>query len=107
VVTDNTRFAWRSDLSDIGVSEDGKIFVETTKDGCRTTFIITLIEPFARYEFDVGDRGRRDTGTARLRAGKGCKMIMKKTAPSMRDTKDRAVFRVISRHSKTKEILLL
>jgi hypothetical protein len=56
VVTDNTNFAWRSDLSNVRISEDGKTFVETTQGGYRTTFIITLKEPFSRYEFDMENK---------------------------------------------------
>jgi hypothetical protein len=56
VVTDNANFTWRSDLSDVQVSEDGKTFVETTKGGYQTTFAITLKEPFSRYEFDMENK---------------------------------------------------
>jgi hypothetical protein len=56
LVTDNANFAWRSDLFDVRVSEDGKTFVETTKSGYQTTFVITLKEPFSRYEFDMENK---------------------------------------------------
>ena len=53
VVTDNTNYAWRSDISKIIISNDDKCFSEFTKDGIETKFNITLKEPFVRYEFDL------------------------------------------------------
>ena len=44
--------AWRSDLSKIEVISD-KQFIEYTKDGYPTTFTVTLIEPYRRWEFDM------------------------------------------------------
>ena len=45
VVTDLKDCAWRSDLSRIEILEDGKRFIEYTKDGYPTTFTITVKEP--------------------------------------------------------------
>lgn len=56
VVTDNTIFAWRSDLSKIIVSDDGKKFVEFAKNGFETQFEITLKTPYERYEFDMKNK---------------------------------------------------
>lgn len=53
VVTDLEHCSWRSDLSRIEVLEEGKRFVEYTKDGYPTSFTITTIEPPALYEFDL------------------------------------------------------
>ena len=53
MVTSCTEYAWRSDLSKIEVVEDGKKFVEYTKDGYATEFVVTVFEPYKRYEFDM------------------------------------------------------
>ena len=44
--------AWRSDLSKTEVISDEQ-FIEYTKDGYPTTFTITIIEPYRRWEFDM------------------------------------------------------
>ena len=44
--------AWRSDLCKTEVISD-KHFIEYTKDGYPTTFTVTLIEPYRRWEFDM------------------------------------------------------
>lgn len=44
--------AWRSDLSKTEVISDKK-FVEYTKEGYPTTFTVTLVEPYRRWEFDM------------------------------------------------------
>ena len=44
--------AWRSDLSKTEVISD-KQFIEYTKDGYPTTFIVTLVEPYRRWGFDM------------------------------------------------------
>ena len=44
--------SWRSDLSKVEVISD-KQFVEYTKDGYSTTFTVTLVEPYRRWEFDM------------------------------------------------------
>ena len=44
--------AWRSDLSKTEVISDKK-FIEYTKDGYPTTFTVTLVEPYRRWEFDM------------------------------------------------------
>ena len=43
---------WRSDLSRTEVISDTQ-FIEYTKDGYPTTFIVTVIEPYRRWEFDM------------------------------------------------------
>lgn len=53
VVTDNSNYAWRSDLSRIEVKEGGNFFVEYTKNGYPTEFTVTLKIPHERYEFDM------------------------------------------------------
>ena len=44
--------AWRSDLSKTEVISD-KQFIEYTKDGYPTTFTVTLVDPYRRWEFDM------------------------------------------------------
>ena len=44
--------AWRSDLSKTEVISD-KQFIEYTKDGYPTTFTVTLVKPYRRWEFDM------------------------------------------------------
>ena len=44
--------AWRSDLSKTEVISD-KQFIEYTKEGYPTTFIVTLVEPYRRWGFDM------------------------------------------------------
>ena len=44
--------AWRSDLSKTEVISDTQ-FIEYTKDGYPTTFTVTLVEPYKRWEFDM------------------------------------------------------
>ena len=44
--------AWRSDLSKTEVISD-KQFIEYTKEGYPTTFIVTLVEPYRQWEFDM------------------------------------------------------
>lgn len=43
---------WRSDLSKTKILND-KQFVEYTKEGYATTFTITVLEPYKRWEFDM------------------------------------------------------
>lgn len=56
VVTDNSSYIWRSDLSKIVVAADGNSFTEYTKDNIETQFIITLKKPKERYEFDIKNK---------------------------------------------------
>lgn len=43
---------WRSDLSKTEVINE-KQFIEYTKDGFATTFTVTVVEPYKRWEFDM------------------------------------------------------
>ncbi len=43
---------WRSDLSKTEIISDKK-FIEYTKEGYPTTFTVTLVEPYRRWEFDM------------------------------------------------------
>ena len=44
--------AWRSDLSKTEVINDEQ-FIEYTKNGYPTTFTVTLVKPYRRWEFDM------------------------------------------------------
>lgn len=44
--------AWRSDLSKTEVISDTQ-FIEYTKDGYPTTFTVTLVDPYKRWEFNM------------------------------------------------------
>lgn len=43
---------WRSDLSRTEIIDDSR-FIEYTKEGYGTTFSVTVIEPYKRWEFDM------------------------------------------------------
>lgn len=51
-VTSLDNYFWRSDLSKITCLNE-KQFVEHTKDGFATTFTITCMEEYRRWEFDM------------------------------------------------------
>lgn len=46
---------WRSDLSKTEVINE-KQFIEYTKDGFSTTFTVTIVEPYKRWEFDMENK---------------------------------------------------
>lgn len=52
VVTSLEHYEWRSDLDSIEIVGDGR-FVERTKDGFVTHFVVTAEEPLKRWEFDL------------------------------------------------------
>lgn len=52
IVTSLEDYSWRSDLSRIEVINE-KEFVEYTKEGYATNFVVTLTEPYKRWEFDM------------------------------------------------------
>lgn len=52
-VTSLAEYSWRSDVDRIEVLEDGKRFIEHTKDGYSTEFSITVWEPCKRYAFNM------------------------------------------------------
>lgn len=43
---------WRSDLSRVEAINE-KQFIEYTKEGYPTTFTVTVVEPYKRWEFDM------------------------------------------------------
>lgn len=52
VVLNVAQYTWRSDLSKTEIVSE-KQFIEYTKDGYPTTFTVTLVEPYKRWEFDM------------------------------------------------------
>ncbi|MDD6481787.1 MAG: SRPBCC family protein [Lachnospiraceae bacterium] len=52
MVLDVEGYTWRSDLSRTEVVNE-KQFIEYTKEGYPTTFTVTLVEPYKRWEFDM------------------------------------------------------
>ncbi len=52
VVTAVKDYSWRSDLSRTEIINE-KQFIEYTKEEYPTTFTITAIEPYKRWEFDM------------------------------------------------------
>ncbi len=52
VVTAVEHYTWRSDLSRTERVNERQ-FIEYTKEGYPTTFTVTVIEPYKRWEFDM------------------------------------------------------
>lgn len=52
IITDNTNYLWRSDLSKIEIVDD-KHFIEYTKKNYPTFFTITSKKKFKEYKFDL------------------------------------------------------
>lgn len=52
IVTSLEEYQWRSDLSKIEILNE-KQFIEYTKDGFATKFMITVCEPYKLWEFDM------------------------------------------------------
>lgn len=52
IITDNTKFTWRSDLSKIVIVDD-KHFIEYDKNNFPTYFTITSKEKLKEYKFDL------------------------------------------------------
>ena len=53
LVTSLDDYAWRRDIARISVMDNGRRFVEHTKDGYATSFTVTVFKPRSRYEFDL------------------------------------------------------
>jgi hypothetical protein len=77
VVTDNLHIDWRSDLASLDVSDDGNTFIEHTKGGFQTKFIITDKKPFEFYAFDMQNKNFDGhwTGTFSKTENNGAKII--------------------------------
>ena len=52
IITDNTKYAWRSDLSKIEITDD-RHFIEYAKNNYPTYFTITSKEYLKEYKFDI------------------------------------------------------
>lgn len=66
IITDNTNYSWRSDLSKIEIIDDHH-FIEYTKGNFVTNFKITKKEMFKRYEFDIENENLKGHFTAMLK----------------------------------------
>lgn len=55
IVTNNSNYSWRSDLSKIEVVDE-KHFIEYTKDNFPTHFTITSKQKFSEYRFDLENK---------------------------------------------------
>ena len=66
VITDNSQFAWRSDLERIEVLDDCH-FIEYAKNGIETRFTITAKESCTRYAFSMENRNMAGSWTGLLR----------------------------------------
>jgi hypothetical protein len=77
VVTDNRHTEWRSDLASVDVSGDGITFIEHTKDGFQTEFIITEKKPNEFYAFDMRNKNFDGhwTGTFSTTENNGTKIV--------------------------------
>lgn len=52
IITDNTNYTWRSDLSKIEITDD-KHFIEYAKNNYPTHFTITSKKNLKEYKFDI------------------------------------------------------
>lgn len=52
VVTSFENYSWRSDLSKVEIINENQ-FIEYTKDGYPTTFTVTKVDLYKRWEFDM------------------------------------------------------
>ena len=52
IITDNEHYSWRSDISE----DPHHKFIEVSKNGIQTVFIITAIKPYSLYEFDMENK---------------------------------------------------
>lgn len=75
IVTSLENYSWRSDLKKIEVLENEKGFIEHTKDGYSTRFIITVFEPTQRYEFDIENENITGHWVGLFSSQNGCTVI--------------------------------
>lgn len=55
IITDNTRYAWRSDLSKLEIIDETH-FIEYAKNQFPTYFTITSKKPFTEYRFSLENK---------------------------------------------------
>lgn len=67
VVTNLADWAWRSDLSRIEVLDAGR-FIEYTKDGFATEFVVTACEPCRLWEFTMENANMRGRWSGKFSA---------------------------------------
>ena len=66
LVTSLTHYAWRSNIARIDVLEEGKTFVEHTRDGYSTQFTITQFIPCEMYQFQLKNQNMEGIWTGRF-----------------------------------------
>ena len=71
LLTDNTDYAWRSDVQEITVQESGSRFTEISKDGIVTEFTVAMRIPHQRYVFDLKNKNFTGRFTAILEKNNG------------------------------------
>ena len=70
VVTSLENYSWRSDLSKVEIISKNQ-FIEYTKDGYPTTFTITKVDPYQRWEFDMENSNMKGHWTGIFREKEG------------------------------------
>ena len=75
VVTGLEDYSWRSDLSRIEIKSEEQ-FIEYTKDGYTTDFIITGKDPYKRYELDMENSNMKGHWTGLFYQKDGCTEVV-------------------------------
>ena len=71
LLTDNTDYAWRSDLQKITVQESESHFTEISKEGIATEFTVAMRIPHQRYVLDLQNKNFTGRFTAILEKNNG------------------------------------
>lgn len=71
LLTDNTDYAWRSDVQEITVQESGSHFTEISREGIATEFTVAMRIPHQRYVLDLQNKNFTGRFTAVLEKNNG------------------------------------
>ena len=71
LLTDNTDYAWRSDIREITVQESGNRFTEISNEGIATEFTVAMRIPHQRYVLDLKNKNFTGRFTAILEKNNG------------------------------------
>lgn len=66
LLTDNTDYAWRSDVQEITIQESGNRFTEISNEGIATEFTVAMRIPHQRYVLDLQNKNFTGRFTAIL-----------------------------------------
>ncbi len=66
IITDNSNYTWRSDLSKIDIVDENH-FIEYAKNGYPTYFTITSKHKFKEYKFDIENTNIRGSWTGKFK----------------------------------------